>query len=69
MIGWCARGRESVVTLGKKLLTMPGGRAPAERAFQKALKADPNLKDQVADAKKNAHLTPPAPPPDPKRRG
>jgi hypothetical protein len=56
---------EQWLTLGKKLLTMPGGRAPAERAFQKALRADPNLKDQVAEAKKNAHLTPPAPPPDP----
>ena len=56
---------EQWLNLGKKLLTMPGGRAPAERAFQKALKADPALKDQVAEAKKNAHLTPPAPPPDP----
>jgi hypothetical protein len=56
---------EQWLNLGKKLLTMPGGRAPAERAFQKALKADPALKDAVAEAKKNAHLTPPAPPPDP----
>ena len=56
---------EQWLNLGKKLLTMPGGRAPAERAFQKALKADPNLKNQVDEAKKNAHLTPPAPPPNP----
>jgi hypothetical protein len=55
---------EQWLNLGKKLLTMPGGRAPAERAFQKALRAEPTLKDQVAEAKKNAHLTPPAPPPD-----
>ena len=54
--------------LGKKLLTMPGGRAPAERAFQKALKADPNLKDSIAEARKNAHKTPPAPPREPRPR-
>src|SRR5688500_18923122 len=52
---------EQWLSLGKKLLTMPGGRAPAERAFQKALKAEPNLKEQVAEARKTAHLTPPAP--------
>ena len=56
---------EQWLNLGKKLLTMPGGRAPAERAFQKALKAEPTLKDQIAEARKNAHLTPPAPPRDP----
>jgi hypothetical protein len=48
--------------LGQKLLTMPGGRAPAERAFQKALKADPNLKQPIAEAKKNAPNIPLAPP-------
>ena len=56
---------EQWMNLGKKLLTMPGGRAPAERAFQKAVKADPTLKDKIAEVKKNAPLTPPAPPPDP----
>ena len=56
---------EQWLNLGKKLLTMPGGRAPAERAFQKALKAEPTLKEQVAEARKTAHLTPPAPPADP----
>jgi hypothetical protein len=47
------------MALGKKLLTMPGGRAPAERAFQKALKADPNLKDQIQALRKEASLNPP----------
>jgi len=55
---------EQWMSLGKKLLTMPGGRAPAERAFQKAVKADPTLKDKIAEAKKNAPNIP-APPPDP----
>jgi hypothetical protein len=47
--------------LGQKLLTMPGGRAPAERAFQKALRLDPNLKPQVEAARKEAKLHPPPP--------
>jgi hypothetical protein len=47
--------------LGQKLLTMPGGRAPAERAFQKALRLDPNLKGQIEEARKQAKLHPPAP--------
>ncbi|MEA2734074.1 MAG: hypothetical protein QOE14_525 [Humisphaera sp.] len=55
---------EQWLNLGKKLLTMPGGRAPGERAFQKALRAEPTLKDQVVEARKNAVLTP-APPRDP----
>ena len=56
---------EQWLNLGKKLLTMPGGRAPAERAFQKAIRAEPTIKDQVVEARKTAHLTPPAPPRDP----
>ncbi len=40
--------------LGKKLLTMPGGRPAAERAFAKALHLDPKLKDQIVAARKNA---------------
>jgi hypothetical protein len=55
---------EEWMKLGQKLLTMPGGRAPAERAFQKALRADPTLKEKIAEAKKNAPNIP-APPPDP----
>ena len=52
---------EDWMKLGKKLSTMPGGRAVAEQSFQRAIKADPNLKDQVAEARKQASLTPPAP--------
>jgi hypothetical protein len=48
--------------LGQRLITMPGGRAPAERAFAKAVRADPNLKQQIADAKKNAPNIPLPPP-------
>lgn len=67
---------EEWFTLGKKLLTMPGGRAPAEQAFQRAVKLDPNLKDQIAQARKDAltatpptrtgppTLSSPTPPPD-----
>ena len=55
---------EEWMKLGTKLLTMPGGRAPAERAFQKAVRADPTLKDKIAEARKNAPNIP-APPPDP----
>ena len=45
--------------LGQKLLTMPGGRAPAERAFQKALRLQPALKPQIEAARKEAKLHPP----------
>jgi hypothetical protein len=51
--------------LGKKLLTMPGGRAPAERAFGKAVRADPKFKDQVAAARKEAKPVPATTPPPP----
>src|SRR5439155_9609344 len=45
--------------LGKQLLTMPGGRAPAERAFGKALRLDPKMKDQIVAARKEAGATQP----------
>jgi hypothetical protein len=45
--------------LGKKLLTMPGGRAPAEQSFNRAVKLDPTLKEQIAAARKEASLAPP----------
>lgn len=48
--------------LGKKLLTMPGGRAPAERAFARALKLDPKMKDQIVAARKEAGATQPSKP-------
>ena len=47
--------------LAKKLLTMPGGRGPAERSFQRALKLDPTLKEQIAALRKEAALNPPPP--------
>jgi len=43
--------------LGQKLLTMPGGRAPAGQAFARAVRIDPKLKDQVAAAKKEANVS------------
>jgi hypothetical protein len=45
--------------LGKRLLTMPGGRAVAEQSFQRAVKLDPALKDQIAQARKDALEKPP----------
>jgi hypothetical protein len=48
---------EDWLKLGKKLLTMPGGREAANRAFGKALRVDKNLKDQVEAARKEAKLT------------
>src|SRR5207247_8654331 len=36
---------EDWMKLGKMLLTMPGGRAPAEQSFQRAVKLDPSLKE------------------------
>lgn len=43
--------------LGQKLLTMPGGRAPAGQAFARAVRIDPKLKDQIAAAKKEANVS------------
>ena len=40
---------------------MPGGRGPAERSFQRALKLDPTLKEQIAALRKEAALNPPPP--------
>jgi hypothetical protein len=48
--------------LGKKLLTMPGGRAVAEQSFQRAVKLDPTLKDSIAQARKDALSQPPPTP-------
>src|SRR5438094_5523765 len=48
--------------LGKKVLPMPGGRAPAERAFARALRMDPKLKDQIVAARKEILATQPARP-------
>lgn len=55
---------EEWMKLGEKLLTMPGGRAPAERAFQRAQKADPSLKPKLDELRKEANLKriPPAKP-------
>ena len=50
-------GADDWFNLGKRLLTMPGGRAPAERAFSRALHLNPKLKDQIAAARKEAAST------------
>jgi hypothetical protein len=53
---------ENWVKLGKKLLTQPGGRPYAEQAFTRALRADPNLKEQIQALRKEASLKPGPPP-------
>jgi len=55
---------EEWMKLGEKLLTMPGGRAPAERAFVKAQRTDPSLKPRLDELRKQASLKriPPAKP-------
>jgi hypothetical protein len=45
---------EKWLDFGKKLLTMPGGRAPAEQAFARALALDKTFKDKIAAARKEA---------------
>src|SRR5205814_7623669 len=42
--------------LGKKLLTMPGGRDPANAAFGKALRLDKSFKEKIDAARKEAKL-------------
>src|SRR5947208_1914621 len=42
--------------LGKKLLTMPGGRDPANAAFGKALRLDKSFKEKIDAARKDAKL-------------
>lgn len=50
---------ENWLNLGKKLLTQPGGRPFAEQAFAKALRHDPNLKEQIQALRKEASLNAP----------
>jgi hypothetical protein len=47
------------MALGRKLLTMPGGRPSATKAFGKAERLDPSLKEQIAAAKREANVPPP----------
>ncbi|MEO6436173.1 MAG: hypothetical protein ABIP55_10505 [Tepidisphaeraceae bacterium] len=49
---------ENWLNLGKRLLTMPNGRAFAEQAFGKALRLDPKLKEQIQALRKEANLKP-----------
>ncbi|HYO10717.1 MAG TPA: hypothetical protein VER17_17260 [Tepidisphaeraceae bacterium] len=42
------------LNLGKKMLSQPGGRGPAERAFRRAVTLDPTYKDKVIAARKEA---------------
>src|SRR6266550_7286483 len=47
---------EQWFNLGKKLLTMPGGRDPANAAFGKALRLDKSFKQKIDEARKEAKL-------------
>jgi len=55
---WRNASGEDWLKLGKQLLTMPGGKDPANRAFGKALRTDKNLREQIEAARKEARLTP-----------
>jgi hypothetical protein len=46
--------------LGKKLLTMPGGRESANTAFGKALRLDKSFKDKIEAARKEAKVVDPS---------
>ena len=56
LLATCKPTADDWFKLGKKLLTMPGGRPAAERAFAKALHLDPKMKDQIVAARKSASV-------------
>src|SRR5688572_20001262 len=45
---------EQWVALGERLIELPNGKAPAEKAFATAIKLDPKLKARAEAARKNA---------------
>jgi len=47
------------MSLGKRLLEMKNGKAPSDRAFAKALRLDPKLKEEIDQIKKGGAATQP----------